>query len=327
MFRENVAVAEGARIAFEFAIHANATAIQRKRDKMHAIDLAELATTYVRLAPAQLSSRQAPNPKFAQEYWLTARYRHENWMHELTRHRDAIQRPGTSRRVRLWQEIMPIMQEILISETLARTLAYQATVLEELNICCELSPVANSTLAAHVEARQRCLHLIVFGQGLSVEDAVKLNRIRRILEQTTDQLLAILLPIDNPGLYCFEFNRFHRMQSWMKNSDRNTTWTTLHAGLLSESFWEKLHPEIDWRAGNARLNHQLSRQVLGLIPAASFDGHGVPYSCAMGRITTPSPEATLSGQVVGSLLGVNAESSLQRMHGNARAPHRRLDEF
>ncbi len=259
---------------------------------MHAMDLADLANTMVRLAPAQLASRIPPNLANAQEYWLTARYRHENWMHELARHRDEIQRPGTSRRIRMWQNILPIMQEILLSEPLARTLAYQATLLEESKVCCEFSAVANSALAAHIEARQRCLHLIVFGQGLSVENAVLLNRLRRSLERYTDQLLALLPPTRNSGLFCFEFKFFTQCQSQIRNSERTTAWVTLHTGFLSEQFWQLAHPNIDWRAGSARLNHQLSRHVLGLLPSASFDSLGVPHRCTFGRLISQSPEGS-----------------------------------
>lgn len=257
---------------------------------MHAIDLANLANTMVCLTPAQLANRIAPNPASTQDYWLAARYRHENWMHELARHRDDIQRPGTSRRIRLWTNVLPIMQEVLLAESLARTLAYYGTLLEEATICVEFVSVANSVLAAHIEARQRCLHLIVFGQGLSVENAVRLNRLRRKMERYTDQLLALLPPTRNPGMYCFEVEFFSRCHTQIRNSERTTAGVTLPTRLLSEQLWHMTNCDIDWRCGNARLNYQLSQHVLGLLPATSFDSFGVPHRCSWGRLRNQSPE-------------------------------------
>src|SRR5690606_30154203 len=117
---------------------------------------------------------------------------------------EQLSRPGASRRARHWHEAVPVIQEILLSEPLTRVVAYHAAVLEQQGIEHDFSPLAHSALAAHIEARNRCLHLIVFGPGLSVEDAVTLNRLRRTLESYTDELLSCMSTVENHGLYCFE---------------------------------------------------------------------------------------------------------------------------
>ncbi len=259
---------------------------------MHAIDLAELASTFVRSTQAQTALRLPPRAAAAQDYWLTARYRHDNWMHELTRHRHDIARAGASRRGRLWHTILPTIQEVLLSEPLTRALAYQASAWEHNTIDNELAPLALSTLAAHVEARNRCLHLIVFGQGLAVEDAVKLNRLRRTLEAYTDQLLSWLAPLDHPGLFAFDPDSLTKQQRLLQASKHSDCGLVLHTLALAEQLWRALHHDLDWRTGCARLNYQLSQNILGLLAQDSFDGLGLPRSARLARLEKPSLEST-----------------------------------
>ena len=257
---------------------------------MHAIDLAELASTFVRMATPLTNLRLPPRRSAAQELWLIARYRQENWLHDLAQHRDAISRPGTSRRVQLWAEIMPVIQEVLLSEPLSRVVAYLASVWDSRSIDHELAPLALSTLAAHTEARNRCLHLIVFGQGLAVENAVKVNRLRRNLETYTDQLLACLPTVPNPGHFAFEPRQLARRSANLRTADRQPNWLNIQAFAHAEQLWQAVHHDLDWRSASARLNYQLSQRTLGLIPCGGFDSAGVPHSANSLRLLQPSLE-------------------------------------
>ncbi len=257
---------------------------------MHAIDLAELASTFVRVATPLTKLRLPPRRSATQELWLVARYRQENWLHDLAHHRDAIARPGTSRRVRLWAEIIPVIQEVLLSEPLSRVVAYLASVWDSRGIDHELAPLALSTLAAHVEARNRCLHLVVFGQGLAVENAVKINRLRRNLESYTDQLLACLPSVANPGLFAFVPRPLVKMQADLRPLDQQPTWLHMQSIAHAEHLWQSVHYDLDWRAASARLNYQLSQHTLGLIPGGVFDSAGVPHSANSLRLLQPSLE-------------------------------------
>ncbi|MCA9183227.1 MAG: hypothetical protein KDA51_17310 [Planctomycetales bacterium] len=257
---------------------------------MHAIDLAELASTFVRMAAPLTNLQLPPRRSAAQQLWLVARYRQENWLHDLAQHRDAIARPGTSRRTRLWADIIPVIQEVLLSEPLSRAVAYLASLWDSRHIDNELAPLALSTLAAHIEARNRCLHLIVFGQGLAVEDAVKINRLRRNLETYSDQLLACLPAVANPGLFAFEPRLLAQLQAKLRPVDRQPTWLNMQAITLAEHLWQSVNHDLDWRSASARLNYQLSGHTLGLLPAACFDSAGVPHSANSIRLLQPSLE-------------------------------------
>lgn len=261
---------------------------------MHAVDLADLAGTFVRGTPILYALRLSCSRQAAEEYWLTSRYRHENWMHELSLHRDSIARSGTSRRARLWQDILPIFQEILLSEPLSRVIAYHAAVLDEKCIDHDLSPLATSSLAAHVEARNRCLHAIVFGHGIPVENAVSLNRLRHIMESYTDGLLSCLPAIKHYGLYCFEPSQFPDRLHAMATAHQ-TQWVTLQTLSLTDEVWHAFRHIVDWRVGSGRLNYQLSQQVLKMTPAASFDDCGVPFSTSLSQYLQACPDSPVEG--------------------------------
>lgn len=258
---------------------------------MHAYDLVKLATTFVRMAVPMAELRLVPRRLLGQDLWLTSRYRQENWLYCLARHRDAIVQPNTSRRMQLWRDIMPVIQEVLLAEPLTRVIAYSANLWSSRGIDGDLAPLATSTLAAHIEARNRCLHLIVFGQGLAVEHAVRINRLRRNLESFTDSLLARLPPMEDAGLYAFEPHSMCRQQLEIRSFARQNNWLNLLSNLNYEHMWQGLQRDIEISAANARLNFQLSQHTLGLFPAGCFDSLGLPHSADSLRRLQPACDA------------------------------------
>jgi len=184
-----------------------------------------------------------------------------------------------------------VLQEILLSEPLSRVVAYHAAVLELLGLDREFSPLATSALATHIEARNRCLHLIVFGQGLPVEDAVRLNRLRRSLERYTDELLACLPALQTCALYGFEAKQLTAKQAQTGPQHRQSTWTTLQVVCSAKAMWHAIRHDLDWRSGSARLNYQLSQEVLRLSSNCSFDSFGIPHTSLYGQLTGTSPES------------------------------------
>ena len=290
---------------------------------MHAIDLAELASTFVRLASPLTSLKLPPRRPAALEYWLAVRYRQENWLHDLAQHRDAIQRPGASRRIRLWMDILPVVQEVFLSEPLTRVVAYMASLWESRGIDDELAPLAVSSLASHIEARNRCLHLIVFGQGLAVENAVKINRLRRNLESYTDHLLSLLPPLENPGLFAFEVESMLREQSNSNSADCSGNWLTLQSLAYSEQLWQTLHHEMDWRSASARLNYQVSQHTLGLLPSTCFDSCGALHSAPSLQILQPSLEGHIGPHTKHPLFELKKEPSSNQHRINLLPSSRR----
>lgn len=261
---------------------------------MHAITLAELASTFVGMASTILKHRLLPAQEAAQALWTIHRSRCDEWNYRLASHRDALNRTGATARSRKWHEVMPVLQEILLTEPLTRTLACFASHLEELQLSDEFSPLLHSNLVSHIEARHRCLNLIVFGQGLSVESSVKLNRLRRNLETYSDQLLAVMPQSSTIEAYCFDARAIlnTRMELSRTADALNGRWLQLHVQSLERQLWQNLQSDIDWRAANGRLNHRISQSVMGLVPHQTFDGFGIPRRSCFGVFThQASPES------------------------------------
>ncbi|MEZ6135330.1 MAG: hypothetical protein R3C53_10515 [Pirellulaceae bacterium] len=276
---------------------------------MHPVDLAGLAGTLTSCCSAMTALDTLPPRAAVQQYWLTSRFRHEIWSEKLAAHRQAIQHCGVSLRSRRWHDILPVIQEVLLSEPLARCIAYHALLQEECrssgntssrtndqpgetDIAMELSSLAHRVLTDHVEARHRCLHLIVFGQGLSVENAVKLNRMRRMLEAYTDQLISILKNTSRLSEYAFHSDSVKQAQGRIGDGKLHPSLIRLHVGTMAAGLWRNLQGEIDWRTTNGRLNHQLSQAVLGLFPTVLFDGWGIPKTPRLVALAKESPETT-----------------------------------
>lgn len=261
---------------------------------MHAITLAELSSTFIGVAATLLKQQLLPAHQAAQALWTIHRSRCDEWNYRLASHREAMNRIGASARARSWQGIMPVLQEILLTEPLTRTLACFAAQLEELNLSDEFSPLLHSNLVSHIEARHRCLNLIVFGQGLSVEFSMRLNRVRRHLETYSDQLLTVLPPTPTIEAYCFDARAIlrRRLEIGRIADNLDGRWLQLHVQSLERQLWQNLQSDIDWRAANGRLNHRLSQSVIALLPPQLFDGFGIPRRTGFSVYThNESPES------------------------------------
>lgn len=246
---------------------------------MHAIQLATLAHVYATQASAQLNLRLPVKREAAHAFWLANRLRHEFWSGKLAAHRSEIQKPGVCAREIRWNEILPVMQEVLISEPLTRCVSLHAANLEELGIDSDFAPLAESALAAHIEARHRCLHLIVFGSGLSTFLAVRLNRLRRSMENYCDRLLAMMRPAMNLGQICFEASEMESI--WRLQNEAPAA-----SGMISRVYGHTLQTwlhrnclrDVDERTANARLNERLANGIMDSFPNELFDSFGVAKS-------------------------------------------------
>ncbi len=258
---------------------------------MHSLELARLAATVASMGVPMIVHKSAANQPAAHDFWLANRYRFDLWSQRLREHRAAIDRPGTSHRIRMWFEVMHVFEEILISEPLSRCLACLGSVLESTGHDRDFGPLAHSVLVSHIEMRHRCLNLIVFGHGLPVDHAVKLNRIRRLVENYSDQLLACLPTPNEPETYAFDWPNVQHTQSTLSTSQFAIDQVSFHIQALATSLQRVLQAEIDSRTANARLNAKVSNAALGIFTANHFDSFGFCKSGSSAYGTHTSPES------------------------------------
>lgn len=266
--------------------------------RMHAIDLAELATLVARYSPTMLAHRIVPPREAQQQFWLQSKYRHEFWSSRLAAHRQDIQRLGVTHRRQSWLRIVPIMEDILISEPLTRCIAHHARLLAEHSVDADFSTLANSTLSSHVEARHRCLHLLVFGEGLSVEHSVRLNRIRREMESFTDSILSCLDALDSADSICFDPFWTQQMRDGSRGLGSNCLVDTrlLHLESIRLALRPTLSGKLSTTLPCTPTNQRIMDAILGLLGPNCFDSLGVIKSAALATILHPSNESTLSGE-------------------------------
>lgn len=247
---------------------------------MHALKLTDLAIVFARHAMSQYQLGALPPRELGNSYWLASRFRHEEWSGRLASHRIEIQRPGVSHRSGCWHTVYPVMQEVLLAEPLARLLAYFGNILQtrtrrsKPTASGDFASLAETTCQSHIEARNRCLNLIVFGQGLSVEHATRLNHLRRQMELLTDQLLATLPQHASIDEYGFDTEKILEMHHSLFDAPEPSQQLKIFTLGLAANL-ATLRADLDQRAGSPRLNGRVGSVVLKFFPPEAFDSFGV----------------------------------------------------
>lgn len=243
---------------------------------MHALQHAQVALHFTALGRALVAKSILPTNDSAHAYWLAQRFRCDLWHRTISDHRSRIERCGTSRRLEAWYQIQPVLEEILATEPLVRVVAYSARLLEASGNDSDWGALAHSALVNQLEARQRCLNLIVFGHGLPVEQAVKLNRIRRLLELVTDQMLGLMPQLADLSHYGFDEVQIKSLQSRIATCSVRSRFPLFYRQMLSAHISLRLRAELDTRTAHAELNRELLSAAMGMFPSVSFDSLGLP---------------------------------------------------
>ena len=285
---------------------------------MHSLELAKLAAWVASMGSPMVRLRAKANQAPVHDYWLASRFRFETWSHRLREHRANIDRPGTSHRIRKWFEVMPVFQEILLSEPLTRCLACLGGILESRGWDRDFGPLAHSALISHIEMRHRCLNLIVFGHGLPVDQAAKLNRLRRQLEIYNDQLLGCLPPTPEIDAYAFEGSFVSQTHSRLNGSNSEFHQLAFHVQALAISLERMLSGAIDSLVVSARPNEKLAKAALGILPSCLFDsfGFGKTSTLLCGQHDSAESDGNTSDLTLPLLSPLDI---LLKPHGSVRA--------
>lgn len=245
---------------------------------MHARQLLAVASSLAEVGQVLNRSHIHTAGDAAHAYWLANRFRCDAWHQRISQHRTAIERCGTSRRRRLWDEILPTLEEILISEPLSRVTAYLSALLEIRLADGDWSALAHSVLASHIEARLRCLNLMVFGYGFPVEQAVRLNRLRRLMETTNDSLIGSLPSLPQLDGYGFDLPLIYRQQSGLSRSWESEGIDRIRLQCFVASALRSISMDHGKQSANPRLNANIAESAMGLLPPELFDSFGLIHS-------------------------------------------------
>jgi len=276
---------------------------------MHVVHLADLAAIVSQHVPAVThfsghsiwqiedeSDEQAVASSVI-EYWVSTRSRLELWHQVIARYRRAECQGDRTTMKEWWSRHVGVLEEILVSELLCRIVAAVGHHLDESIGQQHLSPVTESVFDGQMEVRSRVHHLMLFGRGNSVRDAVRLNRLRQGVEHWTDAILGRMMPQCRGALrYAIDVDRATAFAEEAEDSctnllDRSAAHKTT-VWLYNMAMHDMLTRRTSSTPALPRANGRVADSVLGMFPVELFDSFGVVKSLRLQQIESngKSPE-------------------------------------
>jgi len=255
------------------------------KDIMHAGWLVEMASLWAFHASTLAYQREPLSTEAVNEYWIRNRVRFDGWNTMLSRLRSQTLSLSVAKRVRAWDKLCSLIEEVLLSEPLARVSAAFAAELEERQIDNDSHSILHNVYAAHSEVRNRCLKIILEGIERGLEEADELNRLRHYLEHWNDMLLGYFLEFrrrssssqaGRPSLgaqYAFSISRVEDFAEDFGQSSlgRNATmvWTLQLAGCRQ---W--LDENCRTSVLSPKMHQRIAEASIGMIKPSAFDSLG-----------------------------------------------------
>jgi hypothetical protein len=237
---------------------------------MHVRELVELGALVATHGIDFLPRSNLLTQRRMEQYWLASRCRQERWACALK----AFRQPAPSQAGPGWQTVRPVIQEVLASELLTRTWAAVACSHDRRHRSCVLEPVVLSVLSDHLEARDRALQLVVCGQGLSLEDGIVLNRLRRLTVRWTDMLLGYLAGGYDVAQFTFSAARARDFAADLRDEQRegagDQPWR-LSMASLRMAFENGLTDA----SPNPDLNERIAGSILACFHSEMFEARGM----------------------------------------------------
>lgn len=160
------------------------------------MDSVALALYLLHVLPWAATREASPSAAGLRRYWLSSLCRYDAWMSAVSDVRKRHQALSWSEKASDFRVLRPVLEDVLVAEPATRIFAAAASAFPEDHDGAgpDARSLASSALDRHVEARQRTLQFMVYGQGFNLAEAVELNRLRRRMERLTDALLALCSP-------------------------------------------------------------------------------------------------------------------------------------
>lgn len=257
---------------------------------MHCVTLADLAATLSQHGPSLLEVRSSIPADTIMRYWTASRSRHELWHRVMARYRDAKNSGDYVAMGNWWGGHVVVLEEILVSELLARVVASigaEAASLEgqeDSEPQDNLAAVTHGVYLAQVEASNRVAHIILESSGARVQDTVRLNRLRYGVERWTDWLIGrVSLNLNRSYDYCVDVER---CKSFSKEIRENATAAHRDTAtwLMTAAMREMLVRRTSETAALPNANHEVATSALALFRPELFDDFGVPKSVWLHRL-------------------------------------------
>ncbi len=251
---------------------------------MHCITLAELAAVLAQHAPAIVYRNPAIPSVAMVQYWAASRSRFDLWHQTMARYSNAERAGDAIMLRRWWREHIVVLEEVLVSEMLTRVVAALGDAVDAGSGTDEVAPITRAIHLSHLEAANRVQHLMLRGRGSSVQDAVRLNRLRTGVERWTDVLLG-RMAVDATDVIRYGFDqsraRTHagEMRSYGHGPARETAlW------LMDAAMRDMLSRRMSSQAALPQANKNIAESVIMMLRDDLFDSVGTLKSLKLQRI-------------------------------------------
>jgi hypothetical protein len=273
---------------------------------MHVVQLAELAAVITHHGPALLYRHTSVPPEAVSAYWTASRLRLDLWHQTLARFNRA-KNSGNHYRMRCWwQDHMGVLEEILVSEILTRVVAAVADGSDRASHRDEFSPIAQAIYLSHLEARNRVQAAILDRRGCTVSDAVRLNRLRCMVERWIDVLIGQLSGYD-VQLVRYGID-IHRTTAHAREFDLTapSPMRETIAWLTRASMRDSIGQKVGKNPSLPQANRDVADSTLLILRPDLFDSVGTLKSLWLHRIENDSHR---TDQMITDYLRPNVEDS------------------
>lgn len=255
---------------------------------MHVRELVSLAGLVARHAPTLLLNEAADTPGPVARSWAAMRCRLDHWLLAMKRFDRHTQAAGRSQRSLQWNAIVPVLEEIFVSEVLTRVWTAFCVARDHSQSQNELAPAARSSQVGHLEARKRALLLIAEGRGAETQQAVSLNKLRRRAERWSDMLCSSLIVRHELFELAFDRKRVRDFAIDFQPPKHNASpmWQLISVSIAG-AFQSGLAPQ----SPSSVLNQKISTAILECFGASTFDALGSMKSPLVMRMNQTADQA------------------------------------
>jgi len=257
---------------------------------MHARELVDLAAVVAIHAPVLIRTAEEILEESAEGYWVASKCRLDRWGRSLKKLSKSIGTDFVKSDCGDHRAFRAILEEILAGEVLTRVWTAAMCAYDRSHGADRMEPVARSVLIGHMEARHRVLTILVSQSGLTAEEAMRLNALRRRSERWSDVLIGRLAAEHSVSEFAVDPDRARDFaDDFAQQRDREGgrfAWPMLLASLRA-AFQEWLEPE----SPNPDLNVRIAASILACFPPEVFDATGVMQSGWLLRISQITSEA------------------------------------
>lgn len=258
---------------------------------MHPIHAADIAAVLAHHGPGLLYHRSMIPAEAMTAYWTANRVRFDLWHHALGHYQEMEQQGAGATLQRWWEEHLAMLEEVLLTEVLTRVYAALGAWLDKDLESGDIKPVVHSVHLSHVEARNRVLHLMLHGRGSSVDEAVRLNRLRSEVERWTDALIGALATHDPVALdYAIDIPRAATHSEESRRLPAGPARDTAH-WLIGMTMRDALLRRVSNQPALPAANAQVHEAVMMCLRPDLFDSIGLCKSLWLHRIEAGAEQA------------------------------------